>query len=133
MRQPLVAGNWKMNLNMASAFACIFTLTIIGFLIFRGMEILEPGRDLESRLRAFQQVGNTVIYLQKIMDLPGRDLGLVFLGGEYVGAYARVAKGNSWNTTIHHGGRYAAAEPDNSNASSILKMIKNGRKKIKQG
>jgi len=26
------------NLNMASAFACIFTLTIIGFLIFRGME-----------------------------------------------------------------------------------------------
>jgi NitT/TauT family transport system permease protein len=29
------------NLNMASAFACIFTLTIIGFLIFRGMEILD--------------------------------------------------------------------------------------------
>lgn len=26
------------NLNMASAFACIFTLTILGFLIFRGME-----------------------------------------------------------------------------------------------
>lgn len=29
------------NLNMASAFACIFTLTIIGFLIFKGMEILD--------------------------------------------------------------------------------------------
>lgn len=29
------------NLNMASAFACIFTLTIIGFLIFRGMEMLD--------------------------------------------------------------------------------------------
>ena len=29
------------NLNMASAFACIFTLTIIGFLIFRGMELLD--------------------------------------------------------------------------------------------
>jgi NitT/TauT family transport system permease protein len=26
------------NLNMASAFACIFTLTILGFLIFKGME-----------------------------------------------------------------------------------------------
>jgi len=26
------------NLNMASAFACIFTLTIVGFLIFKGME-----------------------------------------------------------------------------------------------
>jgi ribosomal protein S6--L-glutamate ligase len=23
-----------------------------------------------------------------------------------------VSEGNSWNTTIHHGGRYAAAEPD---------------------
>lgn len=29
------------NLNMASAFACIFTLTIIGFLVFRGMEWLD--------------------------------------------------------------------------------------------
>ena len=29
------------NLNMPSAFACIFTLTIVGFLIFRGMELLD--------------------------------------------------------------------------------------------
>lgn len=29
------------NLNMASAFACIFTLTIIGFLVFKGMEMLD--------------------------------------------------------------------------------------------
>lgn len=29
------------NLNMASAFACIFTLTLIGFLIFRSMEWLD--------------------------------------------------------------------------------------------
>lgn len=29
------------NLNMASAFACIFSLTLIGFLIFKGMEILD--------------------------------------------------------------------------------------------
>ncbi len=29
------------NLNMASAFACIFTLTIVGFLIFRSMELLD--------------------------------------------------------------------------------------------
>lgn len=29
------------NLNMSSAFACIFTLTILGFLIFRGMEWLD--------------------------------------------------------------------------------------------
>lgn len=29
------------NLNMASAFACIITLTLIGFLIFRSMEWLD--------------------------------------------------------------------------------------------
>jgi NitT/TauT family transport system permease protein len=29
------------NLNMASAFACIFTLTIVGFAIFKGMEWLD--------------------------------------------------------------------------------------------
>jgi NitT/TauT family transport system permease protein len=29
------------NLNMASAFACIFSLTLIGFLIFKGMEMLD--------------------------------------------------------------------------------------------
>ncbi|SMY08031.1 ABC transporter permease [Flavimaricola marinus] len=32
---------YSRNLNMASAFACIFTLTILGFLIFRGMEWLD--------------------------------------------------------------------------------------------
>jgi len=32
---------------------------------------------------------------------------MVFLGGEYLGAYARIAQNNSWNTTIHSGGRYA--------------------------
>lgn len=29
------------NLNMASAFACILSLTLIGFLIFKGMEMLD--------------------------------------------------------------------------------------------
>jgi ribosomal protein S6--L-glutamate ligase len=45
------------------------------------------------------------------MALPGRDLGMVFLAGEYHGSYARVAKGDAWNTTINSGGRYEAAHP----------------------
>ena len=49
------------NLNMASAFACIFTLTVLGFLIFKGMEKLdrviafwsyEDGRTRMSARRA---------------------------------------------------------------------------------
>ncbi len=53
------------NLNMASAFACIFTLTVIGFCIFKGMELAdkriafwshEEGRERASarRQRAFR-------------------------------------------------------------------------------
>ena len=54
------------NLNMASAFACIFTLTIVGFLIFRGMEWLdrriaywktEEGRARVSARRAARMKG----------------------------------------------------------------------------
>ena len=35
-------------------------------------------------------------------------LGLVFLGGRYLGCYARVGSKDTWNTTIHSGGRYRA-------------------------
>lgn len=56
------------NLNMASAFSCIFTLTILGFLIFKGMEKIdhyvafwkyENGRERVSAKRraAMSQVG----------------------------------------------------------------------------
>jgi ribosomal protein S6--L-glutamate ligase len=80
----------------------------------RGMVVVDGG-DPEA-VRAQQitefQAHNPMMYIQKKMQLPGQDLGLVFLGGEYLGAYARVSEGDSWNTTILHGGRYAAAEPD---------------------
>ncbi len=46
-----------------------------------------------------------------LIALPGRDLGLVFLGGNYLKTYARVYNGKSWNTTIRAGGRYEPYEP----------------------
>ena len=52
-----------------------------------------------------------MLYIQRKIDLPGHDLGLVFLGGEYLGTYARVSQANAWNTTIHSGGRYASYTP----------------------
>jgi len=36
---------------------------------------------------------------------------MVFLDGEYLGTYARVSKGDAWNTTIHSGGKYASHTP----------------------
>jgi tetrahydromethanopterin:alpha-L-glutamate ligase len=78
----------------------------------RGMLVVS-GEDpeLEQKLAAFQAADNPVIYLQQMLDLPGRDLGVSFLGGQYLGAYARRKGDGAWNTTIHSGGHYEAYEP----------------------
>ncbi|RNL64688.1 GAK system ATP-grasp enzyme [Zhongshania marina] len=79
----------------------------------RGMCIINAQQEdvaLAAELQQFQ-LANPVMYLQRKIDLPGRDLGLVFLGGKYLGSYARVSQSDSWNTTINSGGRYALAEP----------------------
>jgi len=77
----------------------------------RGMQVVEPGPGLVEQLRLFKEEGNNIIYVQQKLDLPGKDLGVAFLGGEYLATYARVNRGNSWNTTIHSGGKYEAHEP----------------------
>ena len=80
----------------------------------RGMCIIDAGDDadrIEREVRAFH-ADNPVMYIQQKIDLPGRDLGMVFLGGEYLGSYARVSGDSAWNTTIHSGGRYAAYSPE---------------------
>lgn len=79
----------------------------------RGMCVIEgrqsPDR-IEKQVRMFQHK-NPMMYIQQKVDLPGQDLGLVFLAGNYLGSYARVSRGEAWNTTIHSGGRYAASTP----------------------
>jgi len=79
----------------------------------RGMCIIEaeqPEETLRAAIEEFQR-NNSMMYIQRKIDLPGHDLGMVFLGGEYLGTYARVPQGDAWNTTIHSGGRYAAYTP----------------------
>jgi len=79
----------------------------------RGMTIIdaEQGSDeLERSIRDFS-ANNQMMYIQRKINLPGRDLGMVFLAGNYLGTYARVPQGEAWNTTIHSGGRYAAHTP----------------------
>lgn len=79
----------------------------------RGMTIVDArtSDDLEERIRRFQE-SNRVLYIQKKIDVPGRDLGIAFLGGEHVGTYARVIGAGAWNTTINSGGRYAPHHAD---------------------
>ncbi|MFW5653455.1 MAG: ATP-grasp family protein, partial [Planctomycetota bacterium] len=78
----------------------------------RGMTIIESGSDTEAKIGAFRSDGNTLMYIQKALDLPGRDLGLMFVGGEYIGTYARVAGQDAWNTTSAAGGHYEPADPE---------------------
>lgn len=81
----------------------------------RGMTLLSSeDPELISQVRAFRDAGNPVMYLQQKLELPGKDMGIMFLGGKYVGAYARVKNSGSWNTTIHSGGRYESLEPSHA-------------------
>ena len=80
----------------------------------RGMTIIDtnqPDAEIIKAVTAFK-AENPMMYIQRKLALPGQDLGLVFLGGAYHGAYARVAKDDAWNTTIHSGGKYAPFECD---------------------
>ncbi len=46
------------------------------------------------------------VLAQRFVNAPGRDIGACVLGGEYVGAFYRVAKAGEWLTTTAAGGRY---------------------------
>ena len=73
----------------------------------RGMCVIdaEQGPErAEQAIRAFQ-ADTPVMSIQKKIDLPGQEMGMVFLGGRYLGSSARVSAGEAWNTTITRGGR----------------------------
>jgi len=79
----------------------------------RGMVFIDRHEE-EGQIReklALFKTSNPMVYIQKKVSLPGHDLGIIFLGGEYLGSYARVMQQGSWNTTIHSGGKYASYQP----------------------
>jgi ribosomal protein S6--L-glutamate ligase len=80
----------------------------------RGMVFLREEDSDESVRTQLEEYKNTqsLFYIQQALNLNGRDLGMVFVGGEYFCTYARVADSDAWNTTIHSGGRYELFEPD---------------------
>lgn len=77
----------------------------------RGMRLVVASEtDVAREVREFQAEGNRSMYIQKKLDVPGRDLGLVFVGGKHVGTYARVRATGAWDTTTRSGGKYEAHE-----------------------
>jgi tetrahydromethanopterin:alpha-L-glutamate ligase len=79
----------------------------------RGMVVINKKKGFhktKQEIAAFQ-AENPLMYIQKQMVLGGRDLGLVFVAGKYLGTYARVSKEGVWNTSINSGGHYASYQP----------------------
>ncbi len=78
----------------------------------RGMVVLSAlDPQLKEKVTAFKNAGNTLMYIQKKVDIPAQDLGVMFLGGKYLATYARLRAADAWNTTTVNGGRYAPFEP----------------------
>jgi ribosomal protein S6--L-glutamate ligase len=77
----------------------------------RGMKIVSDGPTALAEIESFRAENNPVMYIQRMIEIPGKDLGLVFLGGHYIATYARVRRAGCWNTTTHSGGQYAPYEP----------------------
>ncbi len=79
----------------------------------RGMRVIQSDQSnkaLRAAIEDFQR-NNPMLYIQHKINLSGRDLGMIFLGGEYLGTYARVSQDDAWNTTINSGGRYEVYTP----------------------
>lgn len=77
----------------------------------RGMKIIEWGKTIKPDIESFKSAGNPIMYIQKFIKMPGRDLGIAFLNGDYLATYARVGHNDSWNTTIASGGKYESYVP----------------------
>lgn len=75
----------------------------------RGMTVIGRGAGARTAIEAFH-ADNPIMYMQQKIELPGQDLGIVFLGGKYMTTYARCGTG-AWNTTTESGGKYAPATP----------------------
>ncbi|MDG4476185.1 GAK system ATP-grasp enzyme [Thiovibrio frasassiensis] len=76
----------------------------------RGMFVLQPGPEARAIIER-HKAEHRIMYIQKKIELNGRDLGVVFLGGQYLTTYARTVRNDAWNTTTASGGKYQPHEP----------------------
>ncbi|QTA83565.1 RimK-like ATP-grasp domain protein [Desulfonema limicola] len=90
----------------------------------RGMKVIRRGADALKEIHDFK-MENDFMYIQKKLDLGGQDLGVAFLGGEYMTTYARCNdNGDSWNTTTRSGGKYKACFPSDETIALAHKAQK---------
>lgn len=79
----------------------------------RGMiAITASDANLKEKVVNFKKNSNNILYIQEMVNIPERDLGVVFLGGKYISTYARLGNKGSWNTAMVTGSCYQAYYPD---------------------
>jgi ribosomal protein S6--L-glutamate ligase len=71
----------------------------------RGMTLIERGSEARGLIEEYMR-DNAIMYIQKAIDIEDKDLGVAFLGGEYLTTYARRKTNGAWNTTTASGGKY---------------------------
>ena len=76
----------------------------------RGMFVLDDGPGARAAIEEYR-AENPIMYIQKTIELGDLDLGIAFMGGEYLTTYARCKTNGAWNTTTASGGKYRAYEP----------------------
>lgn len=76
----------------------------------RGMLVLKNGPDARDTIEKYA-AEFPIMYIQKTIDLGDLDLGIAFLGGEYLTTYSRCKTNGAWNTTTASGGKYKPYEP----------------------
>ncbi len=90
----------------------------------RGMTVVYKGPSAREGIEKFKSAGNPVMYIQKLVDIPGKDLGVAFLGGQYVATYSRSKHKDSWNTTTNNGGKYLPYDPPSKTIDLAYKAQK---------
>ncbi len=77
----------------------------------KGMMVIKSG-DPEFTEKVYEYASHyRFMYIQKMLNIREKDLGVCFLGGRYIGTYARKKNPDSWNTTTREGGKYEKHEP----------------------
>ncbi|SCX79587.1 GAK system ATP-grasp enzyme [Desulfoluna spongiiphila] len=76
----------------------------------RGMVFIRDEPGAGDLIRAYKEK-HSILYLQKRIPLGDRDLGVAFVGGEYLATYARCRQGVAWDTISDSKEKYRAFEP----------------------
>ncbi len=77
----------------------------------RGMVLLRGDRAARLGLKHWDMREHAPFYMQRYVQA-SYDIGVALLRNQVVGAFRRVAGGESWQTTIRSGGRYEPFQPD---------------------